>query len=621
MAVLYSHWAPVKTDHATAAGVQQLINPAAFTAVRAEGDVMDEPYLEFGRVRSAPLWLYFSGARSDHRTVARPQSIAQAQADGYIRRALVGHVFPYEPRFAAIPLRQYWHPERADTFLLGTTASEAAAAEAGYTFTGVEGWAARTPTLGYVLSSDRWGGPRLRYARYTGGWTDLINDAVPRRGIEPFPQLPVHEPSESPPQGYRFHLPVITFGHLKAGDILRDQRSSTGWRDDVAHRDVITVTEEPLPGMTTDIEIVLRLGPTVTWWKRVALVDAANTVVAAREVEGAGSVSNPIRITARQSIDRYLVFSKAKLLGVRVRQYQLLDISSKQGMRLTFDWVRDDEPLPRQNLTWQAMDTHVDPDLFRLRVGSGTPGQMTVQVSNTRKSRWWKKVSVLAADRSVITAVEIDGADRSAAALSVSNDQLPGARLLLSRAGFLGLRHDLYEVGDLTVMGDRFVSLEWLRDDLPYAGGPMPFEWRPGYRIHKGWTIYGFARTQCDGDIIRPVVEDLPPGDEQMMEFVIELGGPVSWWKGLRLYNIFDDLITDVTVEGAGARSAPLRGRWEDFWGGHLLFAKAKFLGLHEDKYDFQLDAQSMTSIGARPGKRVVFRWIHDDYYIPEGCD
>ena len=142
MPALNSFWSALKSDNAAAQQRTQLMNAAAFSFTRQEAWTLADPYVEYGVTRTVPLWLYFSGHISDHRTISRPDSIAAAEAAGYVRRELVGHVFPYEPRFAAQPLRQYWNASREDSFLLATPVSEQAALADGYSLIGVEGWAA-----------------------------------------------------------------------------------------------------------------------------------------------------------------------------------------------------------------------------------------------------------------------------------------------------------------------------------------------------------------------------------------------------------------------------------------------------------------------------------------------
>jgi hypothetical protein len=94
----------------------------------------------------------------------------------------------------------------------------------------------------------------------------------------------------------------------------------------------------------------------------------------------------------------------------------------------------------------------------------------------------------------------------------------------------------------------------------------------------------------------------------------------VTWWKALRYYNIFDDLVSEVFVEGSHQRSQPISGPFADVWWGNLIFAKAKFLGKHEDKYEFQLSPLHLLQLGAAPGKRIVFTWSADNLDPPENC-
>ena len=112
---------------------------------------------------------------------------------------------------------------------------------------------------------------------------------------------------------------------------------------------------------------------------------------------------------------------------------------------------------------------------------------------------------------------------------------------------------------------------------------------------------------RCDGDEIHPQVENLPAGQENMLELVIQLDGSATWWKAIRLFKIFDDFITEEIADGPHARSQAIRGRFEEFWWANLVFGKAKFLGKHEDKYEYQLSPFNLSQIGAAPGKRVVF--------------
>jgi hypothetical protein len=250
---------------------------------------------------------------------------------------------------------------------------------------------------------------------------------------------------------------------------------------------------------------------------------------------------------------------------------------------------------------------------------------LTIALSASRKATWWKHVQVINPDRSLGDAIQTQDEDRGPAILRVPNDSLVGTRLMFSKAMELGVHTDIYELGDLTGLSGYRVDLDWLRDDIPDPDATTPqLEWRAGFRLLEDhWVIrqFGGGITHCDGDIISTSIEPLGPGREQDVELVLATDGTVTWWKALRFLNIFDDLVTETTVEGAHQRSAPIQGLFADLWFADLLLAKAKFLGKHEDKYEYQLSPQHIRALGIQPGTRIVFTWSADDLPRPDGCE
>ena len=244
----------------------------------------------------------------------------------------------------------------------------------------------------------------------------------------------------------------------------------------------------------------------------------------------------------------------------------------------------------------------------------------------SRRATWWKQIKLLNPDRTDGPAVSTQDDRRGPEVLTVdAADIHPGSRLLLSKAMVLGVHTDVYEIGDLATMIGKNVDLQWWRDDMvsdPYFDGRPA--WRAGYRFAEDhWALRprDFNQILCDGDRIRVHTEDLGPGRERDVELVLATDGGVTWWKALRLFSAFDDFVTEGIVEGAFRSSPPISGRFEELWWTNLVFAKAKFLGKHEDKYEYQLGPHNLSAIGAAPGRRVVFTWFVDNLPRPSDCE
>lgn len=567
--------------------------PAGYVQVGREAFVLPRPWVEFGVTRTVPLKVYYSQARGDHITLATAETEAAARAAGYTFLGEIGHVWPVEPRHYARALKQYWSPQREDNILVGSVEGERAAIAAGYVFVRVEGWA----------------GPQPQFHPWPGGIerTDPINRVFD---------------ADYSGLGLGFDVELISWGRLRAGDTLRDMHGEHGGiiTNQNTYRDVIHVTEEPIePGQ---IEFVLELGTGVSWWKEMALLRRDLSVVEAREAEGDRRRVS-MRFRARDIAGHVLRLSKAKSLGERVPQYALVDLTAKTGRRVTFRWLQDDADRGRRSLALQMFhDRQAHGDVIRVTSAPGPdPRSLQVVLFTSRRATWFKQLKLLRSDRSEGPSVSIQDRPNGSVTMTIPNHELDRSRILMTKAMFLGVHTDVYEIGDLGFLAGRTLQFEWLRDDIPDPHASTVLEWRAGFRaFEEHWGIRTFDGVRCDGDVIRPVVEDLGPGREHDLEFVVATSGPVDWWKALKLLNIFDDLITEVTVEGRDQRSAPISGRFEEFWWADLVFAKAKFLGKREDKYEYQLGPRNLAQIGAAPGKRVVFQWSRDDLPRPEGC-
>ena len=80
------------------------------------------------------------------------------------------------------------------------------------------------------------------------------------------------------------------------------------------------------------IEVVLKLGGKVTWWKEVKAIG---------RVERDKGTRNPRSfVVSLSDLDR-LVFSKAKFLGSKTEMYSVGHPAQKAGRTLQFSWDKD----------------------------------------------------------------------------------------------------------------------------------------------------------------------------------------------------------------------------------------------------------------------------------------
>lgn len=114
---------------------------------------------------------------------------------------------------------------------------------------------------------------------------------------------------------------------------------------------------------------------------------------------------------------------------------------------------------------------------------------------------------------------------------------------------------------------------------------------------------------QSDGDFIRARIT--PIDDPDGMEIALQLGGRVSWWKGIQLRSPNGDRINEIEANGSVNLShLSLSGDEVDdllTTGGSLAFGKAKFFGVHTWMYTLPIAA-----LGDYRGKRITCRWISD---------
>lgn len=113
------------------------------------------------------------------------------------------------------------------------------------------------------------------------------------------------------------------------------------WEDfnrPLADGDVIRLTEAAGPGAGS-IEVVLELGPRVTWGKEVKAITRDRATIA--RVTRSGRYRGPLAFTVPVGHVAYFVFSKARFLGRRTEMYAVGNAAEKDGRQLTFSWESD----------------------------------------------------------------------------------------------------------------------------------------------------------------------------------------------------------------------------------------------------------------------------------------
>ena len=205
-------------------------------------------------------------------------------------------------------------------------------------------------------------------------------------------------------------------------------------------------------------------------------------------------------------------------------------------------------------------------------------------------------------------------ADRLAGALSAPASR----RRVLARLAGAAIAPAAVLVGGPRPAAAAPVGLRWgdvgvdelctLEQALCRAGAPCPPP-RSSCRLE----VVAAPKRLPDGDRIEVRFErDAVPADE--VEFRLESGPAVTWWKGLTVPDGEGGRWAVWTRDGrfGGDPGRGTAGPAVRLWahqvrnGQRLTFAKAKFLGIPADVYTLGgLE-------GLRPGERVTFRWLED---------
>ena len=88
-----------------------------------------------------------------------------------------------------------------------------------------------------------------------------------------------------------------------------------------------------------EVEVVLTTAPNVTWWKEIMAFDKKATALA--WIQTQDNAHGPVAMRLDVTLTDSIVFSKAKFLGIHTAMYQVLDLASRRGKRVIFNWRSD----------------------------------------------------------------------------------------------------------------------------------------------------------------------------------------------------------------------------------------------------------------------------------------
>lgn len=124
-------------------------------------------------------------------------------------------------------------------------------------------------------------------------------------------------------------LPVMMIGWGSFGARLPDN-------------DVISVSFGPAKNPNTNVTLTLTAGPAVTWWKAISVWSVSRGTIAEAFTQDAKKTAT---LTARpvdlEKNDAFIVFKKAKALGVHTDMYWLTPARRLLGRDATFTWTAD----------------------------------------------------------------------------------------------------------------------------------------------------------------------------------------------------------------------------------------------------------------------------------------
>lgn len=106
--------------------------------------------------------------------------------------------------------------------------------------------------------------------------------------------------------------------------------------------DLISVSFGPAKNPNTNITLTLRTGPAVTWWKAIGIwTPSRGTIVEAFTQDAKKTATVSLRASDLERSDAFLIFKKAKFLGIHTEVYWLTPTRNLLGHDVTFTWTAD----------------------------------------------------------------------------------------------------------------------------------------------------------------------------------------------------------------------------------------------------------------------------------------
>jgi hypothetical protein len=106
--------------------------------------------------------------------------------------------------------------------------------------------------------------------------------------------------------------------------------------------DTISVTFGSPGNPNDNVTLTLTAGPSVTWWKAVSIWSASSgTIAEASTHDAKKTASIQVKASDIDKNDAFVVFKKAKSLGVHTDMYWLAPTRNLLGRGATFTWTSD----------------------------------------------------------------------------------------------------------------------------------------------------------------------------------------------------------------------------------------------------------------------------------------
>ncbi len=89
------------------------------------------------------------------------------------------------------------------------------------------------------------------------------------------------------------------------------------------------------------------------------------------------------------------------------------------------------------------------------------------------------------------------------------------------------------------------------------------------------------------------------------LDFVLDSGPAVTWWKGLELHDAADRVIKRIETQDSNQGPRTMTATADQLRGAHLLIMKAKLFGIHTGMYELH-------NLDSQVGKELHFSWLDD---------